>query len=72
MCAESLLCFRQCLGQVVFASEEFSHPHAALLSAKFVSAEHTFIGGHLTGTVTKCTVLAHQNAPVMPQERGLG
>ena len=57
MCSEFLLCFGQWLGEVVFASEQFSHPHASFLSAKVVSVEHTFRGGHAVGTTTKCTIL---------------
>lgn len=69
MCSEFLLCFGQWLGEVVFASEQFSQSHAAFLSAKVVSGEHTFVGGHLIGTITKCTILALQNAAVVWQER---
>lgn len=41
--SEFLLCLGQWLGEAVFASEQFSHPHAAFLSAE--DGEHTFLGG---------------------------
>lgn len=53
MLSEFLLCFGQWLGEVMFASEQFSHSHAAFLSAQVVSVEHAFIGGHLIRTITK-------------------
>lgn len=50
MHSEFLLCLGQWLGEALFASEQFSHPHAAFLSAEVASAEHTFLGGNLTGS----------------------
>lgn len=68
-CCEFLLCFGQWLGEVVFAPEQFSHPHAAFLCRKVASMEHTFIGGHLIRIITKYTILALENAPLV--QKGL-
>lgn len=69
-CSEFLLCFGQWLGEVVFAPEQFSHPHAAFLCRKVASTEHTFIGGRLIGII-KYTILALQNAPLVQKGRSL-